>query len=807
MLSSLGARRDRSRSPSEGRPPSKVFIQDEEKAFSQQRHDSLVPKIVVQEYSEETVRSSPSSSAPPPMKEGIAGARDLEMAPQQQEQQVDFTAPERPCQYEQQQLEQHHQMFQCPEYCEQTSSQEQPPVKLPLSPQELQSRKAKAVKNRPWLQKPASGEHAPPHSSQANTQSMQAQPESGRQQVPQQMSEAEEAQQKPMKLGQIQSEEHQKEPKKKDQKPQLVRRRSGPSGESKTAPFPHPPQKKRAQNQSQVKVAVQASSQVPGASPEVASSPTDGQQAPTMHVPAEPQVATPSQALLPEPAIAHAQIWARVRPSSPMQASLHGHIQPPVPAHIQLRSHAQSWAPVRPPSPKPPAQPQSPPQTAAQPQGQYSDWFSQSQSHSVAPPQPFDPHVHSRGQSPLQPWVADQESPIQAVPQQQLPISQPYPQQGYPAGSVPPQWPQLGPQVGAPGTAHVDRSYTQPCMQTEVLPQALPWNSMHQQPQVKGSGLFHPDQVQQLTWVQPSSQHQPQAFSHPQPQTLLQPPTQQPSQKALLTEPPAEAQLVVHTQPQIRSSESPENIRPPAQLLLQAEVQSPVQSVVAKTKPQLVTEPSFPSKAELLQPGQLVQTAPVGPPAPSQVTSPPHPKDQTQDQDPQNRIEVPVGGAPSLPEYQLPPHPQLQSPGHPEVVSPTQPTSPPQPRAEGQVGVKPPTPSPPQARGHVAPQRLSESPDLCVSPLTLSQAPPQAYTEAYAKAQALARNGFEEAKHCLQEHIRETISVFEDKSVSADQVSLKEVKISVIHSVHLTEVVQSGVFHSLGSSHRFSLML
>lgn len=75
------------------------------------------------------------------------------------------------------------------------------------------------------------------------------------------------------------------------------------------------------------------------------------------------------------------------------------------------------------------------------------------------------------------------------------------------------------------------------------------------------------------------------------------------------------------------------------------------------------------------------------------------------------------------------------------------------------------------------PQSPAESPDLCFIPPPLAQAPPQAYTEAYAKAQALARNGFEEAKHCLQEHILETINVFKDKCVSAEQASVKEVNV------------------------------
>jgi len=57
----------------------------------------------------------------------------------------------------------------------------------------------------------------------------------------------------------------------------------------------------------------------------------------------------------------------------------------------------------------------------------------------------------------------------------------------------------------------------------------------------------------------------------------------------------------------------------------------------------------------------------------------------------------------------------------------------------------------------------------------LAQAPPKAYTEAYIKAQALVRNRFEEAKHCLQEHILEAINVFKDKRVTDEQASVKEV--------------------------------
>ncbi|TNM95724.1 hypothetical protein fugu_016807 [Takifugu bimaculatus] len=388
MLSSLGARRDRSRSPSEGRPPTKVFIQDEKtqrqvdsghgclspqvQFKSQQCHDPFLPKIVVQEYSEEKMPSALSVCAQSLMaNEGISGARDQsypqthqqsqeeEMVPQQQPlqqvQQPEPGAQKQQWQQEHQQPEQHPRKYPVqkqseakiqvqtqvqeePEPSERASAQEQGAVKLPLTPQELQSRKAKAAKNRPWLQKPAERKPlgARPDSSQANVESIRAQPEPPVQGVPQQSK---------------------KELKKREQEQvQLVRSLSDPSTESTTAPFTQPPLKKKFPSQPQAKVGVQPAPQTAGqALPEVAYSPTGGQPPPKTvsqtqsqdppqtrvqtHLPAEPQLSTPSQGLVPEPVIAHAQIWAQVRPSSPMQASLHGHIQPPVPSHIQLRSH------------------------------------------------------------------------------------------------------------------------------------------------------------------------------------------------------------------------------------------------------------------------------------------------------------------------------------------------------------------------------------------------------------------------------------------------------------------------------------
>lgn len=691
MLSSLGARRDRSRSPSEGRPPSKVFIQEDEETPHQTASDargqspqrSFVPKIVVQEYGEEQTPSSPSARA------------SERSSPQRQEadpQHPDVTAQEQRWRFGRQQLDtpQSEAAVQVDAGVQrppERSSSQQAAATPPQNLQDLQSRKAQAVKNRPWLQTPAAGGRRAPDatagSSQGNLQSAWAQPEG--QGAPQQGATAGGEQQKQIQQ-QTKREEQQKDqgPKRQEERPPGVRGASGPSAPS-AAPFTHPPQ---------AEVKVQPPPQTPQAKPpDVAYSPAGGSQT-QVHTHVPPQL-SPPQVLGPEPAVAHPQVWAQVRPSSPMQASLHGHIQPPAPSHLQLRSPPQSWAPVRPPSPKPPGLTPSHTQTPVQPgprvpqpqhlfpQGQISH-FTQTRAPTSGPaPQPYtQPPFYPQGYlPPAQPWGPRQE--VQAAPQQ-YPTLQPHPQQrgqapespGSAPSSVPPQWPQGGPQ-GAPPVCSLETSYFQPHMQTEALPPTTPWGPTGQRAPMRGYDLFQtrPGQVQQHTWLQTSSQHLD--YSH----------TQVPS----------------HPQ----TPESPERILPSAQLPPQEVQPGGVQPKPRPTEPQ-----------------------PVPDQAPGGLREDPRPQKE-------------------------PIPPQAQSP--------------PQPRPEGQTPLKPPTVSPPQTSPTPP---LSQSPDLCVSPPTLSQAPPQAYTEAYTKAQALARNGFEEAKHCLQEHILETISIFQDKSASA---SLKQV--------------------------------
>ncbi|CAL8298101.1 unnamed protein product [Arctogadus glacialis] len=167
MLSSLGARRDRSQSPPEDRTPqTKTFVAREgepvEKRarvlsiappLTQQKapepraeprglQQQQVPTIVVQEYREKAKLSSP------PLPYSYAQAMEQQDVPQQKPP----VHPEAP-------IQKHMgaRAKELPEATPQPPSQ-QDEQKKPLSQKELQSRKAQGRKNRPWLQKKPSDE-------------------------------------------------------------------------------------------------------------------------------------------------------------------------------------------------------------------------------------------------------------------------------------------------------------------------------------------------------------------------------------------------------------------------------------------------------------------------------------------------------------------------------------------------------------------------------------------------------------------------------------------------------------------------
>ncbi|CAI5697152.1 unnamed protein product [Oreochromis niloticus] len=213
--------------------------------------------------------------------------------------------------------------------------------------------------------------------------------------------------------------------------------------------------------------------------------------------------------------------------------------------------------------------------------------------------------------------------------------------------------------------------------------------------------------------------------------------------------------------------------QPKAQSLTKVNVETPAQSKV-QAQPQL--QPTAQS------PTQPIVQSPVQP----KVQPVFQPKSQTQ-LSPQHHPQVPVSSSPTA---QTVPQSKTESPA--QARPHTQPLNPP----------KTETQSPLQQKSqqsqtilvsqvNVLPQTQAESPDLNIKPPALAQAPPQAYTEAYTKAQALARNGFEEAKHCLQAHILEAINVFKDRRVSAEQASVKEKTLRTLDPELLEEFLRA----------------
>lgn len=962
MLSSLGARRDRSRSPPDGHPPSKVFVQAKElesdvghrsqvpnTKSDSQCHETFVPKIVVQEYMQE---KGPSPTMPFTYAQALMQKRsestgqqtsanlkleaDVKESPVQQYQQhkgVDITQSvqyqevwqqqqvsactqqqkqKTPASQKQQQQELHKYEVQqttvtftqqAAEVEQRSEYHKQTPVsKAALSSQELKSRKAKAMKNRPWLQKPVSGECPPDVEKQVSVQGtiqtiqtqvqlkretersahttpeptavtrylpeeqVQAPERPQQQQTDKERSkkELENSKEKPKEVKhhelvappqqQLSQQEKKHKQKKQSRKPEqqqtvhIVKQSDislDTTVQSVNLSMAQLDQRTEAKNLPHPQTPVQPKSQaaVPenAKSTSVTHSVTDGQpplrvtpanqgtqgksqkqdhsksQVPTLlqpGIPEAPQPSTLPQGIAPGLAVSQPPAWSQVRSLSPMQVSAQG--QFPVSSHIQVRTHPQSWAPVRPPSPKPPqisspmpvqsgsqnqilfqsvTQPpthltstthsqayiQSVPQTQAyaqliaqqshsspliqqaqdpfgvQPGAQHSAVQHQSHSYSwnqvqASSPMPIHdtsyPEGYSQSQAMRHQWIPEKTLQTQPVGQQGYLVSQPYPQHTNqaPKSETHSCWPQSGsqvdPQMGPHGYTHT--AYSQSHVQmhnipwTQTPPQAI---SGYQQPTMRGYEVFqtqtHQSQVQQQPWSHVPPQMQPQSYPQSQSQQDSLHLAQRQAQSLMQTQTPFQLQTQIQPQPQSSPHAKPKTDLPPHS---QKQPQYPgpqVQHVQNKQFQQPLQPQKPPSKGPNEQNNQAIQLH----------------EESLQKAEPASKLQgesVLLSEAPKPP-AQMPPEPKVQAKSLPQPKSPV----------ELQV--------------NVLPRSLPESPDLCVTPPALAQAPPQAYTEAYAKAQALARNGFEEAKHCLQEHIRETINVFEDKHVSAKQGALKKV--------------------------------
>eukprot|EP00064_Thunnus_orientalis_P017569 superscaffoldBa00003775_g17653 len=354
-----------------------------------------------------------------------------------------------------------------------------------------------------------------------------------------------------------------------------------------------------------------------------------------------------------------------------------------------------------------------------------------------------------------------------------------------------------------------------------------------EQPAAQHPGHVSQGQLQAWTQVRTSSPmpiQRPQATAQPQlyppgysqAHSLSQAPQSQgyPTAQAVpqwgQTQPSAQSNLQAQTQqPQLKPQfqQAPPQTKPQAQLQPQLEIQAPTQSK-AESQPQPKQLVPLALQPEVKSPTEPKVQSPIQPKAeklPQPIPEsqlPPQPKDQSP-----TKPEAESPPQPK-PEAQIAPQPEAQSPAQPEAQSPTQPNaeslpqSKPQSPPQASIQTQPLPQSTPQTQSplqpkpqqpqtillshvNVLPQAQADSPDLCIKPLALAQAPPQAYTEAYAKAQALARNGFEEAKHCLQEHILEAINVFKDKRISADQASVKEETLRALDPELLEEFLRA----------------
>ncbi|XP_028293927.1 nesprin-2 [Gouania willdenowi] len=862
MLSSLGSRRDRSRSPPEASPPAKVFVQDKETPQPLTKAGEIfVPRIVVQDYRGEkaispvsptmpysyaqaVIQSKPKSPPENQTQESFE-AQEQRPVPQQQitltaekdvrQQQKDVKAeqtqevqmPKETLTSQPQMDKQHHvvesvqtEIKETPNVSEKTSIQQPAEIRKPMNSEELQIRKNQAMKNRPWLQKPASGEvkgSAPDPeqvSPQDAVQTPQIQTPTGLnlgetvQGVSQDTPKARTHPETPVKMTQ-QTEQQEKDTLKFEKQPH---------------PQKHRIQPEQQKGQKRVKPSIVAATQAQKPSLTATQTLSRGEgKAPMIHQATPEGTKSQSQSILtqqlqpqaqpqpvrfpvgPQPSVeqqsqAHGPAVAQVRALSPMQPLIPGQMQVPVPSHIQVRTHPQAWAPVRSPSPKPQTQAQPP--THGQPVVQaHKPSFGQSQMHpqstaqiratpqSMAYPQPqaqpmcrpsptqpqtlyptypqqsiqpqdtlppvsqypsyvqpiqqpqgtAQPHLYPQGQSPSQQWMEKGQQLIvqQRPPMPQQQIGQSPNSQFYQQVQTPPQWAQQGPHVRPQGISPMGQVYNQP----QIQPQ--PWNQMQAQK----------NQVQPQAWVQAPPQPyipvQQQSPIHtgipPQSQTPQQAQSQHPSRSKLQTQPLAPAQFQ-QPAPQTRQEPCP--------------LTQPVPQVHGQAPIQPKAQPFFQKKSESVPQSKLQ------PRAQSPVKVEAQPKLQAQ---PKVQAQTPAQV-----QAQMPPLPQAQTTSQSKVQTPAQ-------------------TGPQQTQNIQASQVLPqvESPDLCMTPPVLAQAPPQTYTEAYTKAQALARNGFEEAKHCLQAHILDAITVLKDKPATADQWLEKEETLTTLDAELLEEFLRA----------------
>ncbi|KAL2098631.1 hypothetical protein ACEWY4_005111 [Coilia grayii] len=534
--------------------------------------------------------------------------------------------------------------------------------------------------------------------------------------------------------------------------------------------------------------------------------------------PAAPAPRTPHPA--PAPAPAQPQQWGPLKPELVSQSYPKPQSQgPPVgpyPPYPQQPGPPtppqQQWAPLRPgvvsqsyPRPQTPTEapaqvvtypPQSPGYPKPQPGPPQQQWGApvpqtypqpgvQMQPVHAVPPQPWSPirpeamtqgypRPHGPGyatppvplqyhtpppspQHPLQ-YQMPPPSPQQVCPQQppqyRTPLPSPQQPQQYPRPPPPPQQVQ---QYHAPSPQQPSPQQPQqwiPAQRPEAFPQS--------RPQMVQSHQTH-YQTQHQQWLQTSTHISAQGQGTSPVQTPTPTPTPTPTQtqqmptpaqtqqtpRPIQTQAPAVAPTPVQ-RPTPIPTQAPPSIQAPPPTQAAVSVHMPMPTPAPSSRLQPITVPPSKSTPTTTQAQTFTQ-----PPAQTQTPTPTQTIPQIPTQKP-----VPV-----------------QTPTQAPVKHQGPPAEQPQPRP-----VQPQAPVLEQPQVQAAPRGKAAG---------LAQAPTQAYTEAYAKAQALARNHFEEAKHCLQEHILEAITVFRDKQLTQQQALAKEEMLGSLDTEMLEEFLRA----------------
>ncbi|XP_051942676.1 nesprin-2 [Hippocampus zosterae] len=836
MLSSLGARRDRSRSPTGG-PPSKDSIRAKSTPQRQRRSDAtsptqespssptelhprqetFVPNVAVQEYGGEgmslpprsSVRGIPAAEGQTYSRTGTAeqwrtmeGALMLQQQPkchwppvEAQEKGKPNTSEgdeyregeDRPSVAKEQKgghYELRHEEVKAKLPCETETRELTASVKKSLCAQELQCKKDRAAKNRPWFRKTAHLDAQSPNKDAVEEPVEAVQTQMDEEvvgcivQVPQQTES----------LG--------AKPKFQDTCAERATERNEGVRQIRN-------RLKQDHGQLQPVLVVQHE--------ENAQKNPKAKDMPLEQSPPPAHILVQSRVQLEPPAhgqvVAQGPTWAQVRPLSPMRDA----IQPPVPSRIQVCGHPRSRATIGPQQAtsslstlraQTQSQVQTLPQKAAQqtaqsqfkvepvargPNRSPSYMHSLTQSHGKtetmgqiqSSAQPSTPFMHAQPalstqalwgppphvQPKIEPSATQPLTPGQHVVQPQVHPAIEYSPQSQPAVQNPGHfrlgqlhaWHQVGSSsaMSMPRQAFTlspviptqeGRGEQQMWMQAAHRVESHPFHRAQQYPpgehQLQPQTNVHAQIAQQLKQARlqcpPQPQHQPDPRAPPQPliqtRVNLQPQVQLSQFEPQPQQPPPQFRPNQPQSPSL-SAYTPQppavmlQNKPESQVARQLQIE-PCTQTETQSLPQYEPEAQGAHQPKFQSPNQAkVLTLPQY--MPEQLTTRPSPQTQTR--------ALPR----SKPEFQLTPRPEAQTLTQGGVLSVPKPS--------------------------LLPQSPQMAVQQAISPSALAPAPSQVYSEAYAKARALARNGFEEAKHCLQEHILEALG---DECLPAEQTSV-----------------------------------